>query len=132
MSFQVGQVYHLWCRACNPPKWKLHVLASIEPIPRFFLINSEPSAFQVKRAHLMASILELSGDSCGFLAHDSVLDCNELLGGYTAQELEDAANARPSAGRGRLDTSIRRAVRAIIANSRVLSQADKAMLLQLW
>lgn len=108
------------------------MLASIEPIPRFFLINSEPSAFQVKRAHLMASILELSGDSCGFLAHDSVLDCNELLGGYTAQELEDAANARPSAGRGRLDTSIRRAVRAIIANSRVLSQADKAMLLQLW
>lgn len=108
------------------------MLASIDPLPRFFLINSQPNAFQVKREHLMASILHLSKEDCGFLDHDSVLDCTELLGGCSAQELEDAANASPSAARGRLDINIRRAVRAIISESKVLSSADKAKLLQLW
>lgn len=132
MALQVGQVFHLWCNACNPPWNKFHVLASVSPGPWFFLINSNPTAFQKARPHLMSSLLELTPADLQFLTHDSWLDCTMLMGGYTAQALETIVQSASKEYLGRLPIGKRRAVRAIVEASRVLSNSDKAHLLAHW
>lgn len=132
MIFQAGQVFHLWCHFCNPQKNKYFVLAVVEPVPRFFLINSAVNAFQAKRPHLLASILPLKSSACRFLHHNSFLDCTALIGGYTAQQLEDKVTADPRVFVGRLDVNTRRAARAIIAQTKLLPITDKTSLLALW
>jgi hypothetical protein len=132
MELKVGQVFHLWCNACRPPWNKFHVLASISPGPWFFLINSAPTAFQLARAHLMSSMIELQASDVNFLNADSWLDCSQLLGGHSAQLLEDLVKGASSDYLGRLETHHRRAIRAVIAQSRVLSKTDKQHLLAAW
>lgn len=132
MALQVGQVFHLWCSACNPQKNKFHVLACISPGPWFFLINSNPTNFQRARPHLMASMLELDADDLQCLTHNSWLDCTALMGGHSAQNLETMVQSSSKDYLGRLSTTRRRAVRAIVENSRVLTKADKQHLLAVW
>lgn len=132
MALQVGQVFHLWCGACNPQKNKFHVLACVSPGPWFFLINSSPTNFQRSRPDQMASMLELSTGDLQCLSHDSWLDCTMLMGGYSAQALETMIQSGSSDYIGRLPTSKRRIVRAIVENSRVLTKADKVHLLAVW
>lgn len=132
MVFQAGQVFYLWCRFCNPQKNKYFVLAVVEPVPRFFLINSALNAFQEKRPHVLASILPIKRSACRFLHHDSYLDCTALAGGYTAQQLEDKVTADPGVFMGRLDVNTRRAVRAVITQNKLLTTAEKTSLLAIW
>lgn len=132
MVLQVGQVFHLWCNACTPPWNKFHVLASVSPGPWFFLINSSPTNFQKSRPHLLASMLEVTSADLQCLTHDSWLDCTALMGGYSAQTLETLVQTSAKEYRGRLPTAKRRAVRAVVENSRVLTKSDKRHLLALW
>lgn len=132
MELKAGQVFHLWCRACNPQKNKFFVLASINPGPWFFLINSDPTEFQKKRPHLMASLLSIEVAAARFLHHDSWLDCTQLMGGHSAQDLETLLVAQSNDYKGRLGAGIRRRVRAIIAQSTVLTQFEKTSLLLVW
>jgi hypothetical protein len=132
MALQVGQVFHLWCNVCTPPWHKFHVLASISPGPWFFLINSSPTVFQSSRPHLMSSMVELKEESVSFLRHDSWLDCTQMLGGQTAQFLEDLVDGKSSDYLGRLDANYRRAIRSVIEHSKVISTSDKQHLLAAW
>lgn len=132
MALQVGQVFHLWCNTCTPQKNKFHVLACVSPGPWFFLINSSPTNYQEARPHLMASMLELASADLQCLTHDSWLDCTMLMGGYSAQELETMVQSSSKEYLGRLPIIRRRAVRAIVENSRVLTTSEKKHLLILW
>ena len=132
MKLQAGQVFRLLCRVCTPQKIKYFVVASTAVPLRFFLINSSATPFQQARLHLMTSVLALDPQVQKFLGHASVLDCTELLGGFTAQELEDLRTADGTVFIGRLDATARRAVRAIVQSSRLLSADEKAYLLKEW
>lgn len=132
MALQVGQVFHLWCRACTPQKNKFYVLACVSPGPWFFLINSSPTSFQQARPHLMASMLELAAGDLQCLKHDSWLDCTMVMGGYSAQALETIVQSSSKEYLGRLSTPKRRAVRAVVEHSRVLTKTEKVHLLAVW
>ena len=129
---KVGQVFHLHCVACRPPKPKFHVLARIEPVPTFFLINSHPTAYQLARPHLMSSILKVMPTELTFLSHESWLDCTMVMSGYTAQDLETHVLNGNREYLGRMPAAQRRIVRAIINASKLLPRADKAAMLALW
>lgn len=132
MHLLAGQVFRLNCTFCNPQKLKYFVIASRDPRLLFFLINSEPTAFQQARPRLMASILELESGSNAFLLHDSFLDCTETVGGYTAQEVEDLFNADQSVLVGRIDLKTRRAVRAVVESSALIAKREKPGILAIW
>lgn len=132
MQLQVGQVYRLWCMFCQPQKSKYFVVARVTPRPRFFLINSTPTSFQASNANQMASMLNLSPTDHAFLSHDCFLDCTVLVGGYTAQEVEDLHFAEPSIFLGVVSSEIRQSVRGIAATSNLLTGSEKTSLLADW
>lgn len=80
----------------------------------------------------MASMLEVTHADLQCLTHDSWLDCTMLIGGYSAQVLETMVQAASRDYLGRLPVASRRAVRAVVEASRVLSTSDKGHLLASW
>lgn len=132
LQLAAGQVFHLWCRSCVPPKWKFYVLAHLNPRPRYFLINSNPAPFQQANPQLMTHQIRLAQVQHPFLRRDSVLDCSQVVGGYTASELEDAYNADPGMLIGTVDVTPRTTARSIIANSEILTGREIADILAEW
>jgi len=80
----------------------------------------------------MSSLLELESASITFLQYDSWLDCTQLMGGHSAQDLETILVSQSQDFKGRLDANVRRKVRAIVTQSAILSELEKAQLLALW
>jgi hypothetical protein len=129
-----GNAYRLVVTAFNPPKPKLLVLAYVAPDgrARFFVINSERTALQRSREELRRHVLSLPNGSHEFLTHDSWLDCSELIGGWTASELEDRLADDPDCDIGRLMPQMLKAVRTLVSESRLLSERDKRLILEQW
>jgi hypothetical protein len=130
-----GNVYHLLVNAFDPPKHKFLVLAyvSTNGLARFFVINSERTELQKTRDELRKHIISLPQDGSHiFLTHDSWLDCSELIGGWTASELEDQITEEPECAICRLVPKILKAVREVVTNSRLLSERDKQMIIGQW
>lgn len=108
------------------------MVAFVEPKLRYFLINSQPAAFQRKEPELLAHQVGLLQKDHGFLSRNSVLDCSQLSGGPTASELEDMYQDAPAILLGRIQTSPRRAVRAVVAKSNLLTPAEIKAILGIW
>lgn len=132
LELRATQVFRLWCAACTPPKWKYHVVAIVEPRPRFFLINSAVPAFKASRPILAAHQAQLTKEDHDFLGHDSFLDCSELMGGPTGSDLEDLHADDGSVLMGTVSVEARRNVRRIIESSILLTDNEKQALLLLW
>lgn len=132
LKIEAGSVFHIWCPSCKPPKWKFYVVASINPQVRYFLINTRPAAFQLADVQLAAHQVEMLEKDHGFLNHDSVIDCSQLIGGPTASELEDLHTQNEGVLLGRVITSTRRSVRHIVKESDLLSTKDIAAILAIW
>jgi hypothetical protein len=134
LELRIGQVFRVWCTFCRPePKYKLMVVALIEPRPRYFLINSCAAPFQLANPVLAGHQLAISpSDKNEFLHHDSVLDLSELCGGPTASELEDLYEKDPRILKGQLAIRSRRAARHIIEYSELLTSREVKSLLELW
>lgn len=133
LQLKVGQVFRLWCPTCRPePKFKLFVVAWIEPRPRYFLINSHAAAFQLDEPALKAHQLTAKLSENSFLHHDSVLDTSQVFGGPTASELEDLFHKNPNILLGDISVNLRRAARHAIEHSEVLSKREIETLLGAW
>jgi len=131
-QIQSGDVFHLWCNVCVPQKYKFFVVAYVEPRLRYMLINSEPAAFQRQNTELMAHQLQLRVEEHSFLTHDSYLDCSQIMGGATAEELSAAHYAGVRIRIGSIAPEARKSLRTIAAESRVLTSRDKDKLLSSW
>lgn len=129
---QVGDVFLLWCNICEPQKYKFFVVAYIDPRLRYMLINSEPARFQQGKPELMRHQVSLSARDHAFLTHDSYLDCSQVLGGMTEDELESAYRDNTRIRLGSIAPAPRQALRDVVVNSRVLTERDKRMLLEAW
>lgn len=132
LQLHAGDVFHLWCAHCKPPKLKFYVVAAIEPQLRYFLINSQPAPFQLKKPILMGHQVAIREADHGFLNHDSVIDCTEVYGGPSASDLEDIWTKDHRVHIGRIETSARRAVRHVVQHSVLLSPNEMAAILRIW
>lgn len=133
MQLRIGQVFHLWCTGCATPKWKFHVLALINPRPRFFIINTAMAAFQRASPVLAAhQVPLLQAEHTTFLKHDSVMDVSSILGGPTASELEDRLDDDPAVHLGAISDNTRRNARRVISSSSLLTGREIIALSALW
>ena len=96
---------------------------------RMFVINSERTEFQKSREDVSKHVFALPQNlHSGFLIHDSWLACHEVIGGWTAAQIDADQNCY----RGPLDGSVVAAVRAVIAESKLFSEREKAAILDQW
>lgn len=131
-QLRAGQVFRLFTRYINPPKWKFLVLAYVldDGRARLFPVNSEPTQFQKQNPELEKHQIPIGPAAYpAFLKHASVLSCSELLGGWSASELEDVLINNPDCSVGELRAEEIAKIRHIVEASRVLSGRDKEMIL---
>ena len=129
MPVQCGHVYHLDLLVAGKPKLIVPAFVEEDGRVRYFVINSQRTRFQAERAEISKHVLPLhEAENAAYLKHDSWLTCHEVVGGPTADEIEAAENCY----RGILDPNTLAAVRALIKDSRLHSEADKAAILATW
>lgn len=127
-----GEAYHLWCHVCAERKYKFFVVAYGDDRLRFFLINSNPAAFQRDNPELMSHQVPLLASQHGFLTHDSFLDCSQILGGYTTADLATKFGEDRRVYLGQIAEAPRQQVRVVVEQSRVLTRRDKESVLACW
>lgn len=95
---------------------------------RFFVINTDRTDFQKTQPEVSKHVLPLSKkghEHC--LTHDSWLACHEVVGGWNLADIDDQKSYR-----GPLQQSVVAAVKALVQDSRLHSEADKAAILAQW
>ena len=130
-----GHVYRLYVGFINPPKTKLLVLAYVagDGRLRFFVINSDRTELQKTRDEIRKHVIAIHATrEHPFLTHDSWLNCHELLGGWTAAQLEGEIASNPEKHIGILDADVLARVRGVVSESRLLSTAEKDLILRQW
>jgi hypothetical protein len=131
MHLAIGQVFYLHCQTCTTPKPKFFVVATLQPL-KCFVINSQPTAFQLADPKRLAALTPIRADQHPFLVYDSYVGCNALFSEYDEPALQAVLAKNPSAFRGVLHQDAITAVRATIANSVLLSPVRKRELLAVW
>jgi hypothetical protein len=129
MPVYCGHVYCLYLPIAA--KEKLVVPAYVLPDGRvrFFVINSALTDFQKARPELLKHVLPIQESlNQTFLTHDSWLCCHEIVAGYSVAQMV-AANG---SYRGPLDNGTLQGVMAVMKNSRLHSERDKALFLANW
>ena len=130
MPVYCGHVYCLHLPIAG--KDKLLVPAFVHPDNdrvRFFVINSKLTDYQARKPELLNHAIPiLQAKNAGFLAYDSWLVCHELVGGYTAAQID----AIKGCYRGSLDNGTLTIARTLIQGSRLYSERDKQLFLSQW
>ena len=124
-----GHVYFLHLPIANKEKLLVPAYILADGRVRVFVINTERTAFQINRPEISKHVLPLEKNKNeSFLTHNSWLTCHEVIGGLTVAEIERDAGRY----RGSLDNGTLAAVRALISESRLHSEADKTAILAQW
>lgn len=131
-SANPGEVYHLWCGQCCEAKYKFFVVAYTQPKLRYFLINSHPAKFQRENEELLTHQVLLKEQEHTFLRHDSVLDCSDVMGGDSIDELAAKYAANHKVYIGQIAPGPRAVLKTVVAGSKVLSQKEKDAILSVW
>jgi hypothetical protein len=124
-----GHVYVLQLAIAGKPKLVVPAFVEADGRVRFFVINTNRTEFQEKSAEVAKHVLCLLQKNNGaFLTHDSWLVCDEVVGGWKVTEIE----AVKGCYRGPLDSGTLAVVRAVIQESKLHSERDKAAILEQW
>lgn len=87
-KLQPGRVVYLFCEFTVPkPKDKYLMLACADPLPLFFVINSEVGAFIKERDYLYRCQVKLDVANHGFLDHDSFIACHEVRSDFSMDDI---------------------------------------------
>ena len=124
-----GSIVHLFFSHLNPPKNKLAVLLHVSPRVGFFLINTRINLFVNNRPELVKANITVPYCDHNCLNHDSYLDCTDVHGGYTPDELELAFTQNPQIVRGHLSEACRQEMLGEVNESRLLPQIKKDWIL---
>jgi hypothetical protein len=126
---ECGHVYVLQLAIAGKPKLLVPAFIEEDGRVRFFVINTNRTEFQQKSAEVAKHVLPLLQKNNGaFLTHDSWLVCDEVIGGWKVGEIE----AIKECHRGPLDVGTLAVVRAVIQESKLHSERDKAAMLAQW
>lgn len=124
-----GHVYFLKLHIAAKEKLVVPAFIEADGRVRFFVINTNRTEFQQTKPEVAKHVLPLTkAGNEKFLTHDSWLACHEVLGGWKVTEIE----ALKGCYRGPLDQATIAAVRAVVKDSRLHSEADKAAILKQW
>lgn len=124
-----GAIVHLHFRHIAPPKPKLAVLLHVLPRIGFFLVNSRINKFVHNRAELVKAQVPMLCADHDCLTHNSFLDCTEVHGGYTRDELDALVAAGHQIERGQLSQGCRNLMIMEVAESRLIPQRKKDWIL---
>lgn len=120
-TISVGDVYHLRCTLCNPPKPKFFVVAHVDPL-RMFLINSNLSDFvRGSPEHVAAMALIRVQQHPEFLVHDSYIACDHLSHEYSSELLILKMGLSPEVRVGHLHPDAKAAVREALRGNALLA-----------
>ena len=128
MGLRVGDILFLYVQSLRNPKPKYCVLASLEPRPLLFLINSELTNYKQAQPDLMAGQLEIDAQNHSFLRYDSWLDCAESHF-YDRERLGAEFEATPEILVGHLSDAMLARVVEVVRCSRVLPKRDITQIL---
>lgn len=121
-QIELGDVFHLRCTLCNPPKPKFFVVAQVEPL-RMFLINSKLTHFVASSPHRTAAHARIfAAEHVGFLKHDSYVACDAVSHEYSLEQLQQLMANDSSIHRGTLSIQARSAVAIALANCRTMAR----------
>ncbi len=125
---QCGHVYHLNLPIAAKEKLVVPAFITADGRVRFFVINTDRTEFQKARPEVARHVLPLPKKGHEHsLTHDSWLACHEVVGGWNASEMDVE-----KCYRGALNQAVIAAVKAVIQDSRLHSDADKAAILAQW
>jgi hypothetical protein len=124
-----GHVYFLYLPIAQKEKLVVPAFVDGAGRVRFFVINTNRTDYQIARPEVSQHVLAVphAGHET-FLNYDSWLACHEVLGGYTASQLD----AKPDSYRGPLTQDVINAARNAVMQSRLLSEPEKAAILDQW
>lgn len=126
---QCGHVYFLHIAIAGKEKLVVPAFIDTNGRVRFFVINSERTEFQKTKPEVSKHVLPLTLKGHEkFLTKDSWLACHEVLGGWTVDEIAAVKDCY----RAPLEASVVSAVRAVIQDSRLHSESEKATILAQW
>ena len=120
-----GRVLYLFCDFTNPPKEKYLALVCPGPVPLFFVVNSGISTYIQSRPERRTCQVSLPASDHDFLAHDSFLDCSEVV-----PDLREAEVRRQLVGdigriKGELSEAAKAQVISVVQTAHTISAAHK-------
>lgn len=128
MAIQCGHVYVLYSNVAEKEKLIVPAYVFNDSKVRVFLINTQLSTFVFTTPELAKHAPLKQDTNKVFLTHDSWLCCNEVVGGWSVEEIEENAAAH----RGPIDAPTLSAVRVVIGSSRLYSDKEKALIMNQW
>jgi hypothetical protein len=130
-KLQPGRVVYLFCEFTVPkPKDKYLLLGCIDPLPLFFVINSEVSDFIKERAHLLRCQARLDVASHDFLDHDSFIACHEAKSEFSVDDINKQLLSDMDRIKGMISNDVRDQVLAAVKACTVLPNREKVWILK--
>lgn len=87
-DIKVGNVLHLHCEHCTPPKLKYFIVVTTDPAPILLFINSELNNYVSNNVHLHPCHISIKEYEHVFLHHDSWVNCCEPCLAYSIDSIE--------------------------------------------
>jgi len=127
-SLVPGMILRLFCPFTSPPKYKFILLLSMNPEPVFFIINTKPNRF-VLRKFPDQQIPVIQRDYT-FLTHDSYIECSTPRSDFTAEDMRAKVLADVGRIKGMLTEADRAAVVVAIKRNRTIETRQKRRLIK--
>lgn len=123
-----GRVLFLHCNFTIPPKNKFLLLASVEPEPLFFVINSTVNEYIRKREWLFRGQIKIGHEEHSLLQHHSFIDCT------TAHKIPlcdvyEQVEADSGRLKGEISPHVRKQIVGAVRIAKTLSPRQKSTIL---
>ena len=129
-ALKPGNVFYLHQDFFNRAKDKYFLLVLCADPPLFFVINSDIAPFIARRPELkMCQVLLPLADYPQMLAHDSYVDCKEVIEHFNLAEIERQVLADMSRLKGSLHRESLQEVYDVVTNSTLIEPGYRKLIL---
>lgn len=126
-----GRVLYLFCEFTTPnPKNKYLLLVCVDPLPLFFVINSEVSDFIKERDHMLRCQIKLDVANHNFMDHDSYIACHEAKPDFSVEDINEQLLGDMARIKGMISNDVRDQVLAAVKACTILPNREKAWILK--
>lgn len=130
-KLQPGRVVYLFCEFTVPkPKYKYLLVGCVDPLPLFFVINSEVSDFIREHRNLFRCQVQLDVASHDFLDHNSFIACHEAISEFSTDDINKQLLSDMDRIKGMISNDVRDQVIAAVKACTVLSNREKVWVLK--